>query len=223
MNTQIYEALGNTDISWYSCNCGLPNFNTSLLFVVVKQCFMANVLLHGNNSDAIWVEGCPSMLSKTTMCFRILLRITSVTTILRHLHFKITILTQILSRVNQTGSTRHCFVYISKQDGDIKCPLHIWQGYFGARGPGFRWQSFAFNSTSANMYKYELRLWQLRLFVVVKQCFMANVLKILKLSFIHHHIYMNLCTSKKKYIYWTSEIVVQTFTLQNYDLNTNFE
>ena len=30
MNTQIYEALGNTDISWYSCNYGLPNFNTSL-------------------------------------------------------------------------------------------------------------------------------------------------------------------------------------------------
>ena len=40
----------------------------------------------------------------------------------RHLHLKITILTQILSRVNQTGSTRHCFDYISKQDGDIKCP-----------------------------------------------------------------------------------------------------
>jgi hypothetical protein len=52
------------------------------LFVVVKQCFMANVLLHGNNSDVIWVEGYPSMLSKTTMCFKILLRITSVTTIL---------------------------------------------------------------------------------------------------------------------------------------------
>jgi hypothetical protein len=30
MNTQIYEALENTDISWYCCNCGLPNFNTSL-------------------------------------------------------------------------------------------------------------------------------------------------------------------------------------------------
>jgi len=40
----------------------------------------------------------------------------------RHLYLKITILTQILSRVNQTGSTHHCFVYISKQDGDIKCP-----------------------------------------------------------------------------------------------------
>jgi hypothetical protein len=39
-----------------------------------------------------------------------------------YLNVKITILTQILSRVNQTGSTRHCFVYISKQDGDIKCP-----------------------------------------------------------------------------------------------------
>jgi hypothetical protein len=24
-----------------------------------------------------------------------------------------------------------------------------------------------------------------------------------------------LCTSKKKYIYWTSEIVFQTFTLEN--------
>ena len=40
----------------------------------------------------------------------------------RYLHLKITILAQILSRVNQTGSTHHCFVYISKQDGDIKCP-----------------------------------------------------------------------------------------------------
>jgi hypothetical protein len=40
----------------------------------------------------------------------------------RHLYLKITILTQILSRVNQTGSTLNCFVYISKQDGDIKCP-----------------------------------------------------------------------------------------------------
>jgi hypothetical protein len=29
MNTQIYEELENTDISWYCCNCGLPNFNTS--------------------------------------------------------------------------------------------------------------------------------------------------------------------------------------------------
>jgi hypothetical protein len=29
MNTQIYEQLENTDISWYCCNCGLPNFNTS--------------------------------------------------------------------------------------------------------------------------------------------------------------------------------------------------
>jgi hypothetical protein len=47
--------------------------------------------------------------------------------------------------------------------------------------------------------------------------------KILKLSFIQHHIYINLGTSKKKYIYWTSEIVVQTFILENYDLNTNFE
>ena len=37
----------------------------------------------------------------------------------RHLH---TILTHISSRVNETGSTHHCFVYISKQDGDIKCP-----------------------------------------------------------------------------------------------------
>ena len=27
MNTQTYEAL---DISWYCCNCGLPNFNTCL-------------------------------------------------------------------------------------------------------------------------------------------------------------------------------------------------
>jgi hypothetical protein len=40
----------------------------------------------------------------------------------RHLHLKIKILTKILSRVNQTGTTRHCFVYISNQDGDIKCP-----------------------------------------------------------------------------------------------------
>jgi hypothetical protein len=30
INPSVYEALGNTDISWYSCNCGLPNFNTSL-------------------------------------------------------------------------------------------------------------------------------------------------------------------------------------------------
>jgi hypothetical protein len=37
----------------------------------------------------------------------------------RHLH---TILTHISSRVNETGSTHHCFVYISKQDGDIKSP-----------------------------------------------------------------------------------------------------
>jgi hypothetical protein len=29
--------------------------------------------------------------------------------------------------------------------------LHIWQGYVGARGPVFGWQSFAFNSTSINI------------------------------------------------------------------------
>lgn len=34
---------------------------------------------------------------------------------------------------------------------------HIWQGYFGARGPGFGWQSLAFSNTSANIYKYALR------------------------------------------------------------------
>ena len=36
MNTQIYEALENTDISWYCCNCGLPNSNTSLFDYFVE-------------------------------------------------------------------------------------------------------------------------------------------------------------------------------------------
>ena len=30
MNTAVYDALANTDISWYCCNCSLPNFSTSL-------------------------------------------------------------------------------------------------------------------------------------------------------------------------------------------------
>ena len=30
MNTQIYEALANTSISWHCCSCGLPNFASSL-------------------------------------------------------------------------------------------------------------------------------------------------------------------------------------------------
>ena len=30
MNTFVYEALEKTDVSWYCCQCGLPNFNTSL-------------------------------------------------------------------------------------------------------------------------------------------------------------------------------------------------
>ena len=28
--TAVYNALTNTDIRWYCCNCGLPNFSTSL-------------------------------------------------------------------------------------------------------------------------------------------------------------------------------------------------
>ena len=30
MTAQIYEILGNSSISWHCCNCGLPNFNSSL-------------------------------------------------------------------------------------------------------------------------------------------------------------------------------------------------
>jgi len=31
MNSAIYDALNNTDSSWYCCNCGIPNFNPSLI------------------------------------------------------------------------------------------------------------------------------------------------------------------------------------------------
>jgi hypothetical protein len=30
MKTVIYEPLEQSNASWYCCNCGLPNFNTSL-------------------------------------------------------------------------------------------------------------------------------------------------------------------------------------------------
>jgi len=30
MTSAIYDALNNTDSSWYCCNCGIPNFNSSL-------------------------------------------------------------------------------------------------------------------------------------------------------------------------------------------------
>ena len=30
MATAVYEPLETTDVSWYCCNCGIPNFNTSL-------------------------------------------------------------------------------------------------------------------------------------------------------------------------------------------------
>ena len=30
MNTAVHEALEASDVSWYCCNCGIPNFNTSL-------------------------------------------------------------------------------------------------------------------------------------------------------------------------------------------------
>jgi hypothetical protein len=100
MNTQIYEALENTDISWYCCNCGLPNFNTSLFEDFVE----------------------------------------------------------LSTPINTTTDTDGSILDISTVFDHVHALLHIWQGYFGARGPGFGWQSFAFNSTSANMYKYELRL-----------------------------------------------------------------
>jgi hypothetical protein len=47
MNTQIYEALKNTDISWYCCNCGLPNFNTSLFVDFVEL----STPINGGNND----------------------------------------------------------------------------------------------------------------------------------------------------------------------------
>ena len=30
MNTAVFDALENTDVSWYCCNCGIPQFNSSL-------------------------------------------------------------------------------------------------------------------------------------------------------------------------------------------------
>ena len=31
MNTCVYKVFEKTDVSWYCCQCGLPNFNSSLL------------------------------------------------------------------------------------------------------------------------------------------------------------------------------------------------
>ena len=96
----------------------------------------------------------------------------------------------------------------------------LWTGLLGtfARGTFFSSKSMS-NSACKSVSAKRKSTWHAQR----RDLHKFSPRKILKLSFIHHHIYINLGTSKKKYIYWTSEIVVQTFILENYDLNTNFE
>ena len=57
MATAVYEPLETTDVSWYCCNCGIPNFNTSLFteFVSLSTSTASDVSTpksdHSFNSD----------------------------------------------------------------------------------------------------------------------------------------------------------------------------
>ena len=87
-----------------SMNYGCDNF--VYLWLLNNVSWLMCCYMGRNNSDVIWVEGYPSMLSKTTMCFKILLRITSVTTILGTFNISI-LFANVIKAVASTSGLVH--------------------------------------------------------------------------------------------------------------------
>ena len=60
MCTAVYEPLEATDMSWYCCNCGIPNFNSSLFTEFehdnISQCDTTSNSTPSNTGDNIFFD-----------------------------------------------------------------------------------------------------------------------------------------------------------------------